>query len=232
MDGVMDTPIDTPMDHPMDGGIDTPFEMPQSSTITEHDFTISNQTTKQYGDDLKNRPEVDVRGEKNAQETTPPKQPKQPKFSCDAQALAKELQALLRASGQTAFARDWLLTSYSAAESLLRQGHRPDIIRQAMRWALNDWACGKSIVHFKGIASAFPHWERSNSKATNPMPPPGEFLKGYRLLRHKVTSYEVTPEQCRPDPESPQLHILTKYGRYRLDEFDLVPALEVVANAS
>lgn len=228
--------LTTSLEGPKEGlrGKKTPLEPPQTQSGREAKSPYIPTDIPTYDDDFSNRPPLGVEGEpeKTKPETTPPKQPKPKKFSCDAQALAKELQALLRASGQTAFARDWLLTSYSAADSLIRQGHSPDNIRQAMRWALNEWACGKSIVHFKGIASALPHWERANPKATNPMPPPGEFLKGVRLLRHHTTGEEYTPEQCRPDPESPVHHIFTRYGRYRLAEFELVPSLEVVANAS
>ena len=120
--------------------------------------------------------------------------------------------------------------------------HKLDSAFDAIITGLNTYKASSDWLKNGGQFIPYPatflnqrRWEDEIATTQGPAsitPPPGEFLKGYRLLRHKVTSYEVTPEQCRPDPESPQLHILTKYGRYRLDEFDLVPALEVVANAS
>lgn len=102
------------------------------------------------------------------------------KFSEEAKAAAKRLQSLLRSKGQTTFAKDWLLTSYSAAESLLKQ-HDVGTINQAMDWALNQWACASSITHFKHLAKAIPHFERRQDAPAQQENPHKQ--KALRLLK-------------------------------------------------
>ncbi|MGE0200793.1 MAG: hypothetical protein AB7P76_07490 [Candidatus Melainabacteria bacterium] len=150
-----------------------------------------------YGDDSKESP-AQVEREKRG---------KTGKFSEDGKQLTRELKDLLTRNGQTTFARDWLLTGYASADSVLRQGKKPDTIRQVMTWAVEQWACRASVTHFKHVANAFPHWERS--RASTPAQPKApdtsqrDRLLGFPYVRHKLTGevfpiHALTTDTSRP----------------------------------
>lgn len=86
------------------------------------------------------------------------------RFSEDSTQIVKAFRAMLEQAGITTFRKDWHLTSYSACESLIRQGRPAGEIEAVMSWAVHDWACKTSVTHFKHVVSAYPHWERQSEK--------------------------------------------------------------------
>jgi len=129
---------------------------------------------------------------------------KKPKFSPEAKELARELQTLLKTHGQTTFDRDWLLTSYASCESLLKAGKTPDELRQAMTWAVTEWACRSSVVHFKHIGKALPHWEKRKKPQEIAMDSTvRDSLLTFPFVQHIQTGETFHVDKLEVRPESP-----------------------------
>lgn len=153
-------------------------------------------------------------------------------YSLEAKELTQELKGLLQAQGQATFRRDWLLTGYAVAESLLKQGKTPEEIRQVMRWAATEWACKESITHFKGVQSAFPYWERQQAKNAPSCAPQGQdspsktFLETHAVIEHRYEAITLNTADCTPQVGARFTH---EGVNYSITDFEPVLHGEVMA---
>ncbi len=97
-------------------------------------------------------------------------------FSDESKLIVHELKDMLEQQGQKTFAKDWLLTSYSSCDSLIRQGKSYGEIKEVMQWALTEWWGKNRVNHFKDIVRVYPEWEKSK----NSLPRPAYATRGGR----------------------------------------------------
>lgn len=129
--------------------------------------------------------------------------------------VVKDFKALLEAKGVTAFGKDWILTSYQAARSQLKQldGNEQEL-RNAMCWAVTEWEKADTVTHFKHIQKATLHYQLWKNKNG------GKY--GGAVKPVKASPFELAQKASR-------LIYAVGEGRHAGDEFtpdelDFIPA--------
>jgi hypothetical protein len=83
-----------------------------------------------------------------------------PRPSADAYTLADALKQALETRGVTVFARDWHLTSASAAQSVLNAGLSVADAQALMEWTLGHPFWGPKVGHWRDIRNRVAEWQQ------------------------------------------------------------------------